>query len=451
MKNKEIEKKDEFKENSRDKIMTELFLQNFIIKESDILLLVVGKLTYSEQLLINKIKEESKKQDKGRILIIHNLQEFRTKEQVEDYIRNYLFKYATFNLIKRKRITTEKDKGNNKDEMNEENNLKDIEELKEKNKVDKINIDNDKSDFFLINNENNKNDEISINQDHDEEMQINQNSNIEIHNKKNNPEKDPKNQFDNKINKQNLKFDKKLNDIHFTEIINYGDKKQLIIYHLVLANEDSEAGKIYNPYAYKFIENLYNLIPESKKFDVFERVKENFILLSNTILNVNIEKGSFNENENIIEEKIIKFNFEKELSLKKCFIDELGFSFFKTGNFEPKYNYFKPDENTLEIRLEIPGITSCKVAHNIIGDETIVTIKGEKKKDSKPKELEDNLFNIREFSEFELNIPLKAEKFRINQDEPKKLKFTNGICCIQYELTKPAKEAEVTVEQSEDL
>ena len=28
---------------------------------------------------------------------------------------------------------------------------------------------------------------------------------------------------------------------------------------------------------------------------------------------------------------------------------------------EPKYNYFKPDENTLEIRLEVPGNVNCDV------------------------------------------------------------------------------------------
>ena len=75
--------------------MTELFIQNFQIKVSDILLIVVGKLTYSEQLLINKIKVESKKQNKGRIFIVHNLQEFRTIEQVQNYsisgIKSFIF------------------------------------------------------------------------------------------------------------------------------------------------------------------------------------------------------------------------------------------------------------------------------------------------------------------------------------------------------------------------
>ena len=45
-----------FKEKSREKLITELFLQNYIINNSDILLIVVGILTYSEQKLLNKIK-----------------------------------------------------------------------------------------------------------------------------------------------------------------------------------------------------------------------------------------------------------------------------------------------------------------------------------------------------------------------------------------------------------
>ena len=97
----EFKRNKAFKENARDKIMTELFLENFIIKYSDILLVVVGKLTYSEQLLINKIKVESISQNKGRIFIIHNLQEFREVKQVKDYITNTLLKCSTFNLKKK--------------------------------------------------------------------------------------------------------------------------------------------------------------------------------------------------------------------------------------------------------------------------------------------------------------------------------------------------------------
>ena len=226
---KENEQNKEFKENARDKIMTELFLEDFIIEACDILLIVVGKLTYSEQILINKIKVESKIQNKTRIFIIHNLQELRTIKQVENYIQNSLLKCSTFNLKKRTRITAKKDP-----EEKKENNNNDEEE---KGEIEEENIDENKKGF---------------------------------------------------------------KDVHFTEILHYGDKKKLEIYHLIIANQDSEAGKEYNQYAYDFIESVYNLISEKKKFDVFERVKDYFEKMSKTILNDKIDKNLFNSTEDIL-------------------------------------------------------------------------------------------------------------------------------------------------------
>ena len=69
IKKDEFDKKenDLFKEKSREKIITELFLQNYIINYSDILFIVVGILTYSEQKLLNRIKTEFIKLKKKRI------------------------------------------------------------------------------------------------------------------------------------------------------------------------------------------------------------------------------------------------------------------------------------------------------------------------------------------------------------------------------------------------
>ena len=58
---KEERENEIFKEKSREKIITESFLQNYIIYNSDILLVVVGILTYSEQKILNKIKSNLKK------------------------------------------------------------------------------------------------------------------------------------------------------------------------------------------------------------------------------------------------------------------------------------------------------------------------------------------------------------------------------------------------------
>ena len=82
-----------FKEKSREKLITELFLQNYIIHNSDILIVVVGLLTYSEQKLLNRIKIELKRAKLNKTLyIIHNLMTYTTIEQVESYINDIIKK-----------------------------------------------------------------------------------------------------------------------------------------------------------------------------------------------------------------------------------------------------------------------------------------------------------------------------------------------------------------------
>ena len=98
-----------------DKSLTETFLQNIIINESNMLLILVGDLTYQEQKLINKIKEESQNKNQS-LYVIHNLQTFVERSQVENYIQNTLLKSATFRLKKNKEIIINKE-----DEISEEN------------------------------------------------------------------------------------------------------------------------------------------------------------------------------------------------------------------------------------------------------------------------------------------------------------------------------------------
>ena len=65
------------------------------------LLIVVGKITFNEQRLINKIKKELENQNsKKPIFIIHNLMNFHTIAQVEEHINNTLLKSVSFKLEK---------------------------------------------------------------------------------------------------------------------------------------------------------------------------------------------------------------------------------------------------------------------------------------------------------------------------------------------------------------
>ena len=88
----------ELENTARDRLVTEKFLQNFIVRESDILICVIGILTYNEQKLINRIKSDISKYKNKKLYIIHNLQTFTEKKQVEDYINEYLKKSLTFEV-----------------------------------------------------------------------------------------------------------------------------------------------------------------------------------------------------------------------------------------------------------------------------------------------------------------------------------------------------------------
>ena len=113
---------DEFKKKARDILVTESFLQTFIISNSDILILVIDKLSFSEQKLINKIKKELKdNKKKKKLYIIHNLKNYTKKSQVEKYIQNILAKSATFSVKKSENVTADQNKIVTGFHYNEEN------------------------------------------------------------------------------------------------------------------------------------------------------------------------------------------------------------------------------------------------------------------------------------------------------------------------------------------
>ena len=88
---------------SRDKAQTERFIEQLIISLSDMLIIVIGKLTRTEQRLISRIKNLVKKNETNKIksiIIIHNLAQYHKNEEIKNHIDQYLLKSATFNLKK---------------------------------------------------------------------------------------------------------------------------------------------------------------------------------------------------------------------------------------------------------------------------------------------------------------------------------------------------------------
>ena len=331
-------KNEYFKEKSREKLITELFLQNYIINNSDILIVVVGILTYSEQKLLMKIKKEL---EKARInpplYIIHNLITYTSVKQVKEYINDFLMKSATFNLEKGENINTK--------------------------------LEQKTGEYF-------------------------------IENKKDNKTK---------------------------------------IYHLIYANEGSEAGKYYNKFTLEFIETSYNHV-NHEKYDVIQTIKERYIAIYKDIIEKtdNSEKDITEESFDDSNPEIIKLKDNKEIILKKCLTDELGFSNLKANGFEPTYNIYLKGINLI-VRMEAPGNVELSAGIERSGEYNMVKIWGEKKKDKEPENEKDNLYNIREKGKFSFQIPLKAEQYPICNKTPT-IVNKKGLFIISYELEKKTTE-----------
>ena len=87
---------EELSEMSADEKLTKKFLLSFMLECSDVLLISIGKLTYSEQKMLIQIKKSNLKFNK--ILIIHNLCDFKKIKEVEHYIDNVLRKSLIFEV-----------------------------------------------------------------------------------------------------------------------------------------------------------------------------------------------------------------------------------------------------------------------------------------------------------------------------------------------------------------
>ena len=93
----------EFEDYSRDKLITEFYIQQFILWKSNIIILVIGSITLSEQKLYARVKSEilniqDNNNKSKKLFVVHNLQNFYKEEDVNDYIDNTLKKLYSVEL-----------------------------------------------------------------------------------------------------------------------------------------------------------------------------------------------------------------------------------------------------------------------------------------------------------------------------------------------------------------
>mgnify|MGYP006988996187 FL=1 len=140
----------------------------------------------------------------------------------------------------------------------------------------------------------------------------------------------------------------------------------------------------------KFLENSYEKITDLKGFDIIDSLKKRFEAVSKEFIEKLEDEIVFEESEEII--KLIQ---PKNIALKRCFIDELGFSIIMPNGFEPKYNYYIKD-NQIIVKVEIPG--NFNLESNLSNFEhsneyTIIKLSGTKNQDDEPIKIEDNILD----------------------------------------------------------
>ena len=328
----------EFIEKARDKLLTEVFLQNFIIQNSDLLLLVFGKLSFEEQKLLEKIKRDMKNiKRKESLFVIHNLKKFERKSQVENYIKEILLNSSTFNIESSTLINKYKNEST--------------------------------WEYFYE------------------------------------PNSNPK------------------------------------IFHLIFAKEGTEAGDFYNQNSINYILNKTSDITDRRSFNIINSIIDTFCLVSESILEEPLKK----EEDILLQDKKIKLNSNKEkhIKLKKCLIDEIGFSNFLSNGFEPKYEYYISDDKLI-ISLEMPGkFEKTKYAKESKGSYTYIKISGikmnEKEDNLKKNEQKENSFNNKEYGEF--NTTIKLENISLDSEKPK-ISKKDGITTFIFQIKKDEEETE---------
>ena len=80
----------------------------------------------------------------------------------------------------------------------------------------------------------------------------------------------------------------------------------------------------------------------------------------------------------------------------------------------------------------------------------MIKIWGEKIKDKEPKNIEDNIFNSREYGRFSLEIPLKTEDYLLSIDKPS-FESKKGVFILEYNIAKKEDKRQLILTEDDDI
>ena len=238
----------------------------------------------------------------------------------------------------------------------------------------------------------------------------------------------------------------KENQIFFKQKLKGNEYKEnnRVIIHLIIANEESEAGKYYNNSTINYLNQQLRQVKEKKEFKIIENLKDFLVSFSGEIFNTELKEESIK-----IENDCIKV-VDQNLELKDCLMDELGNNIIADTNYKPKYRcgYFtENDEKKFFVEIELFGIWELSQRIEIKENFFYIYIKGKKKeKDKKDEEKKYELKNFIPNDNF--NLVIKVENCKgIVKDEPK-TEEDNGLYILLFSLREKYIEEDVVSEES---
>ena len=349
--NKEINESDTLIQTiAKDKRAVELFIQDFIIDKSSILVIVVGQLTLTEQKLINRIVNQT---NKNLIFVIHNLKNLYTKDQINNYIENTL-----------------------------------------------------KKNIFL---------------------------NFET------------------FSEQNYKINKNINgefNKYYVETFKINENLEKKVVHLIMASNVKESEAYYfNKTVVDYVRAEISSYNEGKNFNLIEELKQFLIKKAEKYTE---SKDSFNPPFSMKDIRIEKegnfdcIKIKNDSTLKRCLINQLGFSSFYGTLYSPNYIcYFDENNNNEKEKKLVIEINLCGKSYDINppkreeipdeGNKTIISITGTKKlKEYKNIEVLEG--STMDSGNFRIDIIFDSNKYKFKPESKVKKEKKKGVVRLIYTL-----------------
>lgn len=231
------------------------------------------------------------------------------------------------------------------------------------------------------------------------------------------------------------------------------DKREII--HYIMARDQTEAGDYYNDMTIRQLRNQIKAFSNTDVFPIRDKLIRFFLKTSGDLIDgMRIKKEEVEIDGNLIKLKSKDDDKPKEIKLKKCLIDELGFSKFQGSLFTPCYKYYiNKDKTRFIIEIEMPGKVADSHFQLKVDKNGNYLFYFTGRKELKIPEHSALTLNSIDKGKFEIVIRVPMSDIKLKDTTIAFKKRENGIQRVEFELIPPTpiEEDEYEEEKKEEV